>query len=175
VKARSANALIAIRQIMRAAEFASRDLANRSGLTPSQIVVLQIIAQDGGETGAGNIAESAQISQATVTILLDKLEAAKLIIRRRGESDRRRVSAKITEAGRKILADTPDVLQNSFVDRFEELLDWEQASVVAALERVATMLNAQDIDASPILDIGSLEKLPAGEKPIPTAKKRKKP
>jgi DNA-binding MarR family transcriptional regulator len=144
---------------MRAAEFAARDLATRSGLTPSQIVVLQIIAQE-GEAGAGSIADTAQISQATVTVLLDKLEALKLVTRRRGEIDRRRVTAKVTDAGRKVLAETPDVLQNRFVARFERLLDWEQAAVIAALERVAELLNAEGIDAAPILDIGPLEELP---------------
>lgn len=173
VKTRSADALVAMRRIMRAAEFASRDLAARSGLTPSQVVVLQIIEQE-GEAGAGAIADTAQISQATVTVLLDKLEAAKLVTRRRGEEDRRRVSVKLTEAGRKILAKTPDVLQNRFVSRFEKMVDWEQATVVAALERVAALLNADGIDASPILDIGSLDRLPGAEKPIPRSQRKKK-
>ena len=154
---RSADALTAIRRILRAAEFASRDLARRSGLTPSQVVVLQIISR-GDEIGAGAISDAARLSQATVTALLDKLEERGLIKRKRGSDDRRRVSVKLTAKGRGALADTPDVLQNRFAARFERLADWEQASIIAVLERIAGMLNADGIDASPILDVGALDR-----------------
>ena len=154
---RSTDALTAIRRILRAAEFASRDLARRSGLTPSQVVVLQIISR-GGEVGAGAISEAARLSQATVTALLDKLEERALITRKRDPEDRRRVSVELTTEGRAALADTPDVLQNRFAARFERLADWEQASIIAALERIAGMLDADGMDASPILDIGALDR-----------------
>lgn len=72
---RVTSALIAIRRIVRAAEFAARDLSRTAGLTASQMVVLQIIAQKGeAGAGAGAIADAARLSQATVTALLDRLE-----------------------------------------------------------------------------------------------------
>ena len=55
------------------------------------------------------------------------------------------------------LADMPDVLQDRFAARFENLADWEQASIIAGLERVAALLNAEGIDASPVLDVGALD------------------
>ena len=89
--------------------------------------------------------------------LLDKLEARGLVIRNRGSQDRRRVSVELTEEGRRALADMPDVLQDRFAARFENLADWEQASIIAGLERVAALLNAEGIDASPVLDVGALD------------------
>lgn len=154
---RSTDALVAIRKILRAAEFSSRDLARQSGLTPSQVVVLQIIARE-GEAGAGAISDAARLSQATVTALLDKLEARRLVLRRREPDDRRRVTAELTPDGRAMLANLPDLLNDRFVQGFNRLADWEQASVIAALERVATLLDAGEIDASPILDIGQLDR-----------------
>lgn len=154
---RSTDALVAIRRILRAAEFASRDLAQRSGLTPSQVVVLQIVARQ-GEVGAGAISNAARLSHATVTALLDKLEERSLVKRRRDPADRRRVSVELTSEGRTALANMPDVLQDRFAARFARLADWEQASVIAALERVAELLNAEGMDASPILDIGALDR-----------------
>ncbi len=156
MESRVSDALVAIRRIVRAAEFASRDLARTTGLTPSQLIVLQIVARE-GEPGAGAIAEAARLSQATVTALLDKLEARGLVIRNRGSQDRRRVSVELTEEGRRTLADMPDVLQDRFAARFEKLADWEQASIIAGLERVAALLNAEGIDASPVLDVGALD------------------
>lgn len=154
---RVTSALIAIRRIVRAAEFAARDLSRVAGLTPSQMVVLQLIDRD-GELSAGALAEAARLSQATVTALLDKLEDKGLVVRRRSAEDRRRVAVALTDEGRRVLVTTPDVLQNRFAARFEELESWEQAAMVAALERVAALLDANGIDASPILDVGSLRR-----------------
>lgn len=156
---RVASALIAIRRILRAAEFAARKLSRAAGMTASQMVILQIVERE-GEPGAGKVAALAGLSQATVTALLDRLETRGLLIRRRDETDRRRISVVLTEAGRAVLAETPDVLQNRFAERFEALPDWEQAQIIASLERVAAMLDASDIDASPILDVGALHRPP---------------
>lgn len=157
MSARSRDALIAIRRILRAAELAARDVTERSGLTPSQVIVLQIISRE-GQAGAGAVADAARLSQATITSILDRLEEKKLITRTRDAVDRRRLMLELTAAGRTALADTPDVLQYRFVARFEKLPDWEQASMIAALERLAVMLDAEGIDASPILDVGRLDR-----------------
>lgn len=156
MEGRVSDALVAIRRIVRAAEFASRDLSRTTGLTPSQLIVLQIVARE-GEPGAGAIAEAARLSQATVTALLDKLEARGLVVRHRRNEDRRRISVELTPEGRRTLAEMPDVLQDRFAARFEKLADWEQASIIAGLERVAALLNAEGIDASPVLDVGALD------------------
>ena len=41
-----------------------------------------------------------------------------------------------------------------------KLQDWEQAQLLASLERVAAMLNADDIDAAPVLTTGELKGTP---------------
>ena len=156
MESRVSDALVAIRRIVRAAEFASRDLTRAPGLTPSQLIVLQNVAR-AGEPGAGAIAEAARLSQATVTALLDKLEARGFIVRQKTSADRRRISVVLTPEGRKALAETPDVLQDRFAARFAKLADWEQASIIAALERVSALMDAEGIDASPVLDVGRLD------------------
>jgi hypothetical protein len=42
------------------------------------------------------------------------------------------------------------------------MADWEQAQLVATLERVADMLDARKIDASPVLTTGEIR---SGKKP----------
>lgn len=157
MSARSGDALVAIRRIVRAAELSAKTLAERSGLTPSQVIVLQIIAKQ-GQASAGAVSDAARLSQATVTAILDRLEDKTLIIRERDPDDRRRVSLELTEIGRATIAGLPDVLQNRFVARFDLLADWEQAGLVSALERLAVLLDAEGIDASPVLDVGRLDR-----------------
>lgn len=157
MESRVTSALIAIRRIVRAAEFAARDLSRTAGLTASQMVVLQILGRS-GELSAGALAEAARISHATVTTILDKLEQRGLIVRRRDPADRRRVAVALTGDVQAALAATPDTLQTRFATRFEALAPWEQAAMIAALERVAVLLDAEKIDASPILDVGALQR-----------------
>lgn len=157
---RSQTALIALRRILRATEFNARSLARASGLTPSQILTLQFL---GGrdEATPTEIAAHVSLKQATVTSLLDKLEARKFIKRRRDQTDGRRVFVKLTPSGAKALSVSPDALQQRFHERFNRLPDWEQAAVIASLERVAFLLDAEDIDAGPILDIGAPDEIPS--------------
>lgn len=152
---RAQTALIALRRILRATELGSKQLARTYKLTTSQLIVLEILSERGAAT-AGAIAARARLSQATVTALVDKLEKRGLVGRRRGELDRRQVWIELLPAGRRALSEVPGTLQTRFRDKFEDLEDWEQAYIVAALERVAALLDADKLDAAPVLDVGEI-------------------
>src|SRR5690625_7517540 len=157
---RTQQALIAIRRILRATEFSARQLAKNAALTNSQLIVLQILDEE-GEASAGAIAARIALSQATVRSLLDRLAARDLVRRRRGDSDRRRVWVELTRAGRSLVRQLASSLQTQLQSAFDELADWEQAWMVAALERVAAILKADRIDAAPVLEMGEIAAFPA--------------
>ena len=158
---RSVDALIALRKIQRVTELASRRLAAMAGLTPSQLAVLRLLEKS-GEVSSGKISEATLLKQATITSLADKLEARELIARRRCDEDRRRVWLRLLPAGVTILAEAPDLLQETFSSRFDELPDYQQALIVAALEQVSGLLDADDLDAEPALDVGELDEAMTG-------------
>jgi len=155
---RSNTALIALRRILRVTELSSRKLASQSELTASQLLVLQHVAQRGKALPSA-IARDIDLKQATVTVLVNKLEQAALVTRRRDTRDRRRVWIELTDEGRTVLARSPDLLQSRFERGFEGLQEWEQAMIIATLERVASLLDADEIDASPVLDVGDLDRI----------------
>lgn len=145
---------------MRAAEMAERRLAVATGLTPSQLLLLQEVARRGEATPSA-LAAAVQFSQATVTNLVDRLESLGLAARRRSSQDRRQIWVAITTRGRDVLADAPDMLQNQFSTRFRLLPDWEQAMIIAMLERLSSLMDAEDIDAAPLIDTGGpIDRLP---------------
>ena len=152
---RSEAALIAIRRIFRATEISSRALAKESKLTPSQLILLQVVLRAGKAT-PGALAKQVSLSQATVTALIDRLEARGLLCRRKDSQDKRRVLVELTPSGQAALSSAPPILHTRFENRFALLADWEQAYLVSALERVAAMLDAEDIDAAPVLDLGGI-------------------
>ena len=148
-------ALIALRQILRATEINSRALAKDCGLTPSQLILMQITSDTANPTPSF-LAKEASLSHATVTALIDKLEARKLVTRRRDKEDKRRVYIELTKRGLKTLHEAPDSLQARFEAGFARLESWEQSLLVAALERTAGLLDAEDLDAAPVLDVGAI-------------------
>ena len=148
---RAYSSLVALRRILRASETNARALARETGLTTAQLVVLQIVA-DVGETTPKGIAERAGTAQATITALVEKLYRRGYVERRRGERDRRQLWLTLTPAGREALDEAPDPLHARFTQGFGRLPDWEQAMIVAALERVASLVGAsEDSVADPLL------------------------
>ena len=131
-------------------------LAAQAGLTPSQLLVMQIL-KERGETSAGDLAQFSQLKHATITSIVDKLVAKRMISRNRGAEDRRRVWVKLLPCGESAIGAAPNLLQDTFQSRFDRLPDWHQSMLVSALERVAALLDAEDMDAAPILDVGALD------------------
>src|SRR3546814_1812197 len=95
---------------------------------------------------SSDLASAVQFSQATVTNLVDRLEQRGFVARSRRERDRRQVWVSITAEGRAALSSAPDMMQDRFQSRFDNLPDWEQAMIVAMLERLTGLLNADGID-----------------------------
>lgn len=149
--------LRALRRVLRATEIGSRKLAAATGLTPSQLLVLREIDLRGSAT-PGLIAQRLQFSQATITAIVDRLEALGFVQRQRSEKDRRQLHLRTLGPGKAAVADAPDPLQMTFMDRFEALPSWEQAMILAAVERLATLMDAENIDAAPLLDSGAIDR-----------------
>lgn len=148
--------LIALRRIMRAVDLHSRSLTQRYGLTGPQLVILRELSQL-GESSGSELARSVSLSLPTVTGILTRLENRGLVTRRRSEIDKRRIMVRPTAKADELLATAPPPLQESFAAQFEKLEDWEKSQLLASLQRVVSMMEARELDASPILTTGAIE------------------
>ncbi|MFU8863573.1 MAG: MarR family winged helix-turn-helix transcriptional regulator [Rhodobacterales bacterium] len=151
MSSRSESALVTLRRIMHVADTNARALARRTGLTLAQMIVLEIVAEDDRSTPK-EIARRSGVSQATITSLIDKLEGRGFVTRRRSVQDRRLIRVTATEEGRRLLANAPNPLYAAFSSKFEALPDWEQLMLLAGLERVAGLMNADTVEALPPTD-----------------------
>jgi len=145
--------LVALRRIIRATDLHSRKLGKKTGLTTPQLVIIQAVG-DLKDPTVSDIAKAVSLSLATVTTILNRLERNGIVNRARSSVDRRRVIVTLTEEGQGLKSSAPKPLQDSFVDRFTRLESWEQHLIVASLERVAAMMDADDLDAAPLLASG---------------------
>lgn len=148
--------LVAIRRVIRAIDLRSKKLSKDVGITGPQLLVLQELKADPGIT-AKRVSDLVNLSQATVTSILDRLENKNLINRVRSESDRRRIALYLTETGEQTLNDAPRSMEDSFIERFNKLEDWEQSLLLSSVQRVANMMDANELDAAPILNIGDID------------------
>jgi DNA-binding MarR family transcriptional regulator len=139
-----------LRKIMRAVDLHSRRLFEVFGMTGPQLAALQETGRL-GPASAGAIAHAIHLSQGTVTGILTRLENQGLITRTRSEADRRSVMVEITPQGRRVLDLAPSLLQDRFREGLERLEGWERTQILATLQRVAALMGAEDIDASPHL------------------------
>lgn len=147
--------LSALRRITRAIDLHSKLLVRQTGLTAPQLLVL-LSVQSAGRAMPSQIAKDVVLSQATVTTIIDRLEKGGFVERERSKRDRRVVRVTLTEEGAAKLKDMPEMLQAGFLRQFRELKDWEQSQLVASLQRIAEMMDAENLDAAPILEIGDL-------------------
>ena len=152
--------LVALRRIIRTTDLHAKELARRTGLTASQVLVLQTVRAAPGAT-IGAIAAEMNLSQATATTLVDRLEGRGLAERRRNAADRRKVDVSLTAAGRRVLDAAPAMLRDRLQEAFEALAPWQQTHILSALQHLAHLMDADRIDASPVLDVGRLDRAAA--------------
>ncbi len=148
--------LATIRQIIRAIDLQSKNLVKQYGLTGPQLLVLKELYKDSEQT-IGSLSKNISLSQATVTSILDRLEKQGCVTRIRHESDKRKVRLELSEKSVEILNTNPNMLQEDFVKRFDTLNEWEKLQLISSLQRVASMMRADNIKSPPVLTSGPLD------------------
>ena len=147
--------LVALRRVMRAVDLHSRSLVQSHGLTGPQALLLKEVDRASRIT-AGELAKRVSLSKATVTDIVKRLESRGLLRREQAHRDRRKVYVQPTQQGREIVASAPPLLQETFCIRFGALQDWEKNLLLSSVQRVAELMDAEQLDAAPLLSSGSV-------------------
>ena len=149
------SSLSSLRRISRVTEAGARDLARKSNMATTELLTLQQVA-DNPSISPGSLAKSLSLSPVTSTVILQKLEAKGLIHKIKSPSDKRRLEVHLTPEGLREVSSAPSNVQNTFMENFEKLPAWEQHQIAAVLGKITALLNAENLEASPILQVGSL-------------------
>lgn len=156
--------LVALRKVIRAIDLRSKQLSKSIGLTGPQLLVMRFLGNHSGAM-VRQIADHVNLSSATITNIVDRLESRELVQKIRSTEDKRRVGVYLSDKGQEILERAPMPFQEHFINRFSKLEEWEKSQMVATLQRLAHMMDAEDIDVSPVLEVGDLIDNKALEKP----------
>jgi DNA-binding MarR family transcriptional regulator len=145
--------LRSLRRIIRAVDLYSRRLLAEHGLSSPQLICLRQLAAQGPLT-SGQLAAQVNLSPATLSGILDRLEARGLIKRARQAQDKRRVVVEISPEGAALAAKAPSSLQDNFLRELRALAPAEQAEISRVLRKLVSMMAAEQLDAAPMLAAG---------------------
>ena len=151
--------MAALRRIIRAIDLHSRSLVQRFGLTGPQLVVLKELMA-ASPRSVSELAQAVNLSQATTTGILDRLEKKAMVQRERSDQDRRKVLISPTAQAERVLEDAPPLLQEHFVGAFRRLPDWQQTQILSSLQRIVALMEASEVEAGPILTTGPIDASP---------------
>lgn len=149
--------LQSLRRIMRAVDLHSKQLSRKYDITTPQLVCLLTIVENKVITVAA-LARKIHLSPSTVVGILDRLEHKKLISRKRDTQDRRLVKIKPTTKGKEYAKSAPSPLQDRLLGALSGLSDLEQAAISLSLAKIVELMEAEEIDASPLLAAGQINR-----------------
>ena len=114
-------------------------------LTPPQFYVLKTLAERQGECRIGDIAQEHHLTSATMSGLVNRLEAMQppLVMRRRSQSDGRSVDVVLTDAGAKRFIAVQRGLMNQLRSVFGLLPDNERRDIIHKLRLYFSLFSRQ--------------------------------
>ena len=121
----------------------SRKAEHETGLTGSQLWVVKLL--DGESPNkVTELARRMYLHPATMVGLLDRLEAKGLVQRTRSDKDRRVVHVSITEQGRVLVQNAPEVAKELLVKGLEPLSEKKVKVISDGLEQIVSILGVQE-------------------------------
>jgi MarR family transcriptional regulator, organic hydroperoxide resistance regulator len=126
-----------------------RDQQRPSGtLSHSHLRALFVLMKE-HEATAGTLARAADLNPASVTAMIDQLEASGLVERRRDTQDRRSVLISLTEAGRLQVGEKERQWRARAAEAFADVTEEEFAVATKVIERIATVMEGLHDTAGP--------------------------
>ena len=133
---------MSLRRITHAIDAYSRTLKAEYDVTGPQLICLYHIARH-EPTTLSAISAAVCLSAGTVNGILDRLQAKKLITRKRTAKDRRKVMIRLTEQGRALVDREPSLLHAQLASHIETLPEFKQAAIALSLEEIEKLMELE--------------------------------
>jgi len=119
----------------------SREHGGPGELTHAQLRAIAALGRE-PEMTVGQLARSAELTPATVTVLLDQLEVAGIVVRHRSTTDRRVCNVSLTPEGWRLLERKLEAWQNLWNQRLAGVSDEDLATTLRVLHHVTGIYEA---------------------------------
>ena len=136
--------MVALRRIVRFLRLAERDAAGH-GLSAAQIFVLHSLASTPARS-LGELATRTLTDQSSVSTVVARLVARKLVVRTPAADDRRRIELRLTAAGARAVRASPRVPQTIITDAVAALPPKRRRELVRALDALVAGIGATSVE-----------------------------
>ncbi len=123
-----------IRKIVRALRQSSKVSEKAMNLSTAQLFVLQKVAESGKSLSINELAVKTFTHQSSVSVVVKKLLAKKLVERVKSENDARVVEVKLSSAGKELLKGSRPLIQEKLVKAIEELSQADRQALRVGFE-----------------------------------------
>jgi DNA-binding MarR family transcriptional regulator len=132
-------ALDALRLIVQALRVGARDGERRAGLSSAQLFALQQVAEHPGAS-INDVAALTFTHQSSVSVVIERLVAQRLVARVAASHDRRQRQLELTTAGRQALRRAPAAVQERLIAAIGALPPSDRRALAQSLAAVAAMV-----------------------------------
>jgi DNA-binding MarR family transcriptional regulator len=136
-----------LRRIVRALRESSRSAERAFGVSGAQLFALRVLAQS-PSLSLNELAARTHTHQSTVSVVVKRLVAAKLVSRAVSAEDARRVELAVTLKGRALLRKAPLAAQEHLVEGIAQLTRRDSQQLSVSLQR---LVEAMQLTAEPAL------------------------
>lgn len=158
----------ALRRIVRAIRLSSRAAEETAGVSGAQLFVLAQLGQHPAAS-LGELAALTLTDQSSVSVVVSRLVARKLVVRRTSASDARRAELSLSASGRALLRRAPDLAQAQLIASLKDVADVDLRVTAKVLDAVARAMGG-DGETTPMFFEGEAPSSKA--KPRPRAPRR---
>ncbi len=132
-----------LRRIVRVLRESSRAAEGLLGVTGAQLFVLKALAGSPA-LSLNDLAARTRTHQSTVSVVVSRLVARRLVRRTPSQADGRRVELSLSPKGRALLARAPLAAQDALIEGIERLPRAQRKSLATALRSLVRAMNLQD-------------------------------
>lgn len=144
--------LINIRKIVRSIDIESKKIQKEYGVSIPQVLCLSFLQESPNYQAAqGEIRKFLNLNSSTVSGIINRLEKKGYLARLPKSGDKRVVNIALTSAGDKLLSTMPSLLHDRLSEKLQKLDQSELRQVEGGLETLITLLDIDQVDASPMI------------------------
>lgn len=146
--------LIKIRKIVRSVDIESKKIQKEYGVSIPQVLCLNFLhASPNYQSSQSEIKNFLNLNSSTVSGIINRLETNGFLARLPKSGDKRVVKIALTSAGDKLLSTIPSLLHEQLSEKLKKLDDSELTKVEESLETLITLLDIEQVEASPLITL----------------------
>jgi DNA-binding MarR family transcriptional regulator len=140
----AARAMDSLRRVVHALRVATRTSEREFGLSAAQLFVLRQLSAASGQS-LSDLALRTRTTQSSISEVVGRLVRRELVAREPSKQDRRRAELSLTAAGRAMLEQAPETVQERLLRGFDSLHDRARGQLADHLESWLAASGLEDV------------------------------